>query len=417
MFIVIAVYVGAIVTVQHLRHDRRRPRAHDRAAAPASARARRAQRRAVAREGLLVGVIGAAGRRGRRHRASRSALDASRSRPDWSCPTLALRLPRPGADPAADRRRRAHHLARVVDRVAPGAHVTPLQAIGGSAEPSREESCGPPRPQRASPSCSSSLGGRSCSCSASLVGLVSPARRAHRRRRRRAVVHRPRARRAPRSCRRRCAWSGGCSAARRRRDSPPRTRCGTRSAARAPRSASSSASPSSRCSGSRSRASSVLILAAQAAQPEVYAGHRSRCSTSSRPCFSVLIGFSALIAAVGLVNNLSLSVLQRTRELGLLRALGFSARQLRRMILSESAQLTVDRRGRRARARHLLRLGGRAVAARLDERVARHRGARRCRGRCSARWCVGAAALTVVASIAPTRRATRVSPVTALAVE
>ncbi len=34
---------------------------------------------------------------------------------------------------------------------------------------------------------------------------------------------------------------------------------------------------------------------------------------------SVLVGFSALIAAVGLVNTLSLGVAQRTRELGLLR--------------------------------------------------------------------------------------------------
>lgn len=52
------------------------------------------------------------------------------------------------------------------------------------------------------------------------------------------------------------------------------------------------------------------------------------------------MGFSALIAAVGMVNNLSLNVLQRTRELGLLRALGFTARQIRRMILIESAQLS-----------------------------------------------------------------------------
>lgn len=56
--------------------------------------------------------------------------------------------------------------------------------------------------------------------------------------------------------------------------------------------------------------------------------------------FTVLIGFSALIAAIGMVNNLSLSVLQRTRELGLLRALGFTAHQVRAMILAESAQLT-----------------------------------------------------------------------------
>lgn len=56
--------------------------------------------------------------------------------------------------------------------------------------------------------------------------------------------------------------------------------------------------------------------------------------------FTALIGFSALIAAIGMVNNLSLNVLQRTRELGLLRALGFTARQVRAMIRAESAQLT-----------------------------------------------------------------------------
>jgi len=57
--------------------------------------------------------------------------------------------------------------------------------------------------------------------------------------------------------------------------------------------------------------------------------------------FSILIGFSAIIAAVGLVNTLSLSIVQRTRELGLLRALGFTATQLRAMIRVESAQLTI----------------------------------------------------------------------------
>lgn len=57
--------------------------------------------------------------------------------------------------------------------------------------------------------------------------------------------------------------------------------------------------------------------------------------------FSVLVGFSALIAAVGLVNTLTVGILQRIRELGLLRALGFSKGQLRTMILVEGAQLTV----------------------------------------------------------------------------
>ncbi|MHA7986683.1 ABC transporter permease [Rathayibacter sp. CAU 1779] len=57
--------------------------------------------------------------------------------------------------------------------------------------------------------------------------------------------------------------------------------------------------------------------------------------------FSVLVGFSALIAAVGLVNTLTVGMLQRRRELGLLRALGFSTGQVRTMILVEGAQLTV----------------------------------------------------------------------------
>jgi putative ABC transport system permease protein len=56
---------------------------------------------------------------------------------------------------------------------------------------------------------------------------------------------------------------------------------------------------------------------------------------------SCLIGFSGVIAAVGLVNNLSLGVLQRRREIGLLRALGFTVRQIRSMIVFEAAQLTI----------------------------------------------------------------------------
>ncbi|KQU46676.1 ABC transporter permease [Rhodococcus sp. Leaf278] len=58
-----------------------------------------------------------------------------------------------------------------------------------------------------------------------------------------------------------------------------------------------------------------------------------------------LIGFSAVIAAVGMVNNLLLSILQRTREIGLLRALGFTRKQIRAMIVSESTQMVVASMG------------------------------------------------------------------------
>ncbi len=54
-----------------------------------------------------------------------------------------------------------------------------------------------------------------------------------------------------------------------------------------------------------------------------------------------LVGFSGIIAAVGMVSNMTLGVLQRTRELGLLRALGFTRKQLRATIVYESAQMVL----------------------------------------------------------------------------
>ena len=132
--------------------------------------------------------------------------------------------------------------------------------------------------------------------------------------------------------------------------------------------------------------------------------------------FSVLIGFSALIAAVGLVNNLSLSVMQRTRELGLLRALGFTARQLRGMIVAESAQLTA------AAVLVGLVLGTFYGWAGAQSMLATVSGAPAfvvpvVPGALLVVIVLGAAVLTAVASVAPSRRATKVSPVVALAVE
>ena len=158
----------------------------------------------------------------------------------------------------------------------------------------------------------------------------------------------------------------------------------------------------------------VLILEAQAAQPEVYQGTEQLLDAVSA-VFSTLVGVSALIAAVGLVNALSLSVLQRTRELGLLRALGFSRGQLRRMVFSESLQLTATA----------------VVVGLLLGTFYGWVGAQSLLGSIygspgivapGVPWVVlgvvvlAAAVLTIVATIAPTRRATRVSPITALAV-
>ncbi|HEX4191332.1 MAG TPA: FtsX-like permease family protein [Marmoricola sp.] len=53
----------------------------------------------------------------------------------------------------------------------------------------------------------------------------------------------------------------------------------------------------------------------------------------------VVILFSAAIAAVGFVSTMSLTVIERTREIGVLRALGFTGSQVRRMVVLEAAAL------------------------------------------------------------------------------
>jgi putative ABC transport system permease protein len=54
-----------------------------------------------------------------------------------------------------------------------------------------------------------------------------------------------------------------------------------------------------------------------------------------------LLALAVLIALIGIVNTLMLSVLERTREIGLLRAVGMGRRQVRTMIRSESVILAV----------------------------------------------------------------------------
>ncbi|MFJ3392453.1 ABC transporter permease [Leifsonia aquatica] len=157
-----------------------------------------------------------------------------------------------------------------------------------------------------------------------------------------------------------------------------------------------------------------MIHRAAASEPEAYAGVEN-ILTVTMVVFSVLVGFSAVIAAVGVVNSLALSVLQRARELGLLRALGFTGGQVRRMILSESVQLTVAGVVTGlllgcvygwAGAQSLLAGipgGGFVIPVLPWAYLALVAGA--------------GAVLAVLASLAPTRRATRITPVAALAVD
>lgn len=135
----------------------------------------------------------------------------------------------------------------------------------------------------------------------------------------------------------------------------------------------------------------------------------------------VLVAICAVIAAVGLVNLLTIGVVQRRRELGLLRAIGLSNRQVRRMVLLEAVHITV------AATVAGLVLGfayGWIAAQSLLGSVALydHIGAA---GLVAPHvpWqpvlaiVAAAAVLTVVAAVAPTRLATRVAPVEALAAD
>jgi putative ABC transport system permease protein len=132
-----------------------------------------------------------------------------------------------------------------------------------------------------------------------------------------------------------------------------------------------------------------------------------------------LVAVSAVIAAVGLVNLLTLGVVQRTRELGLLRTLGLASSQVRRMVLLEAAHITLTSL-----------LLGLALGT-----VYGWAGAQSLLGSVpipplwlsptfvmpAVPWMpvlivvVATAALTLVAAVVPTRLATRVSPVAALA--
>ena len=54
-----------------------------------------------------------------------------------------------------------------------------------------------------------------------------------------------------------------------------------------------------------------------------------------------LLALAIVIAVLGIINTLALSVIERTREIGLLRAVGLTRRQLRRMVRLESVAIAV----------------------------------------------------------------------------
>jgi putative ABC transport system permease protein len=96
----------------------------------------------------------------------------------------------------------------------------------------------------------------------------------------------------------------------------------TRAPRRRPSTRSSPACPSSSRTRRRDRASSAAIE-----------GMVDQVLTM----VNVMVALAVVIALIGIANTLALSVFERTRELGLVRAVGMTRRQLRRMVRYEAA--------------------------------------------------------------------------------
>jgi putative ABC transport system permease protein len=69
---------------------------------------------------------------------------------------------------------------------------------------------------------------------------------------------------------------------------------------------------------------------------DAYVKRRSNDVNTTLALFYVLLALSVIVSLFGMINTMILSVYERTRELGMLRAIGMTGRQARRMVRHES---------------------------------------------------------------------------------
>jgi putative ABC transport system permease protein len=126
--------------------------------------------------------------------------------------------------------------------------------------------------------------------------------------------------------------------------------------------------------------------------------------------FGALLALAVIVSLFGIVNTLVLSTFERTRELGMLRAVGMTRRQMRRMVRHESiitallGALTgmVVGLGLAAIVTSVFADSGLAFVVPVATLVA---------------FAVVAVLAGILAAVAPARRAAKLSPLAALAYE
>ena len=111
--------------------------------------------------------------------------------------------------------------------------------------------------------------------------------------------------------------------------------------------ATSAASPRSRPAATRRRRSAG-VPGHQGADDAAFVDEQLEIMDQLLAIFYVLLALAVIVSLFGIVNTLVLATFERTRELGTLRAVGMTRRQVRRMVRHESIITALHRRGARA---------------------------------------------------------------------